>query len=403
MARRSAPRKPQPHASSFAGPRRLLNFPRPFSTQWRAAGARSKPVRLAWEQRLAALDAEQARRVHAAALRRTRRQTHGGGRRLKHRLADAPQEIATRAASEFALDTLTAALPEMIGGSADLTGSNNTLAKGMKPLIAAGLRRHLHSLRHPRARHGVGDERHGAAWRRHSLFGHLPGVLGLLPAGDPARRLDGPARDPGADAPLDRARRGRPDASAGRASCGAARHSRLKVFRPCDTVETVECWQLALESKDAPSVLALSRQNLPQLRLSFDARNFCARGAYELIAAQKEEVGSLLATGSEVASGSRRKSSSPRANLGSSGLGAVLRASAALPEMSARPLSATPPSMSRSKPHSPRLGRDHRLRRRFRRHDRLSGPAAPAKALYQHFGITAEKVAEAALPPQARL
>jgi transketolase len=76
----------------------------------------------------------------------------------------------------------------------------------------------------------------------------------------------------------------------------------LKVFRPCDAVETTECWQLALESKDTPSVLALSRQNVPQLRQGFDEHNRCAPGAYELLAADDDGVAvSLFATGSEVA------------------------------------------------------------------------------------------------------
>jgi transketolase len=76
---------------------------------------------------------------------------------------------------------------------------------------------------------------------------------------------------------------------------------KLKVFRPCDTVETVECWQLALETQDAPSVLALTRQNLPQQRLKFDEANRCATGAYELVAANGAAAVSLFATGSEVA------------------------------------------------------------------------------------------------------
>jgi len=76
----------------------------------------------------------------------------------------------------------------------------------------------------------------------------------------------------------------------------------LKVFRPCDAVETIECWQLALESDNGPSVLALTRQNVPQLRLGLDADNLCARGAYELIAAEGGAATvSLFATGSEVA------------------------------------------------------------------------------------------------------
>jgi transketolase len=76
----------------------------------------------------------------------------------------------------------------------------------------------------------------------------------------------------------------------------------LKVFRPADAVETIECWQLALESKDGPSVLALTRQNVPQLRRGFDEYNRCARGAYELAAAEVDSaIVSLFASGSEVA------------------------------------------------------------------------------------------------------
>jgi transketolase len=78
----------------------------------------------------------------------------------------------------------------------------------------------------------------------------------------------------------------------------------LNVFRPCDTVETLECWQLALESKHRPSVLALTRQALPQLRLGHDKENRCATGGYELAKAdndaQKDARVSIFATGSEV-------------------------------------------------------------------------------------------------------
>src|SRR5262249_62176114 len=74
----------------------------------------------------------------------------------------------------------------------------------------------------------------------------------------------------------------------------------LYVFRPCDAVETVECWQLALENPHAPSVLALTRQNLPQLRLGYDETNRCAAGAYELVPAEHAAEVSLFATGSEV-------------------------------------------------------------------------------------------------------
>jgi len=74
----------------------------------------------------------------------------------------------------------------------------------------------------------------------------------------------------------------------------------LYVFRPCDAVETIECWQLALENPRAPGVLALTRQNLPQLRIGYDETNRSAAGAYELVPAESAAEISLFATGSEV-------------------------------------------------------------------------------------------------------
>src|SRR5439155_12203784 len=74
----------------------------------------------------------------------------------------------------------------------------------------------------------------------------------------------------------------------------------LNVFRPCDAVETVECWQLALEGRETPSILALTRQKLPQLRRSLDERNRCVNGAYEISKAEGKAEVSIFATGSEV-------------------------------------------------------------------------------------------------------
>src|SRR5579862_4810566 len=113
-----------------------FEIPAAILEQWRAAGARGKPARTAWQGRLAALDpakrAEFERRTKGELTNRLA----AAVRDLKQKLSASPKETATRAASEFALDALTVALPEMIGGSADLTGSNNTRAKGMKVLDA---------------------------------------------------------------------------------------------------------------------------------------------------------------------------------------------------------------------------------------------------------------------------
>ena len=189
----------------------------------------------------------------------------------------------------------------MIGGSADLTGSNNTRTKSMKAMSAAGLFRPLHPLRHPRARHGRGHERHGAAWRHHPLFRHVPGVLRLLPAGDPARRADGRARHP------------RHDARLRSASARTARPtSRSSISRRCARSRTSTCSGRAMRSRrssagssrskrrETPSVLALTRQNLPQLRRTLDERNNCVAGAYEIAPAEGKAQVSIFATGSEV-------------------------------------------------------------------------------------------------------
>ena len=221
---------------------------------------------------------------------------------MKQKLAEAPKEIATRAASEFALEALTAALPEMVGGSADLTGSNNTRTKAMKAMSAADYSgRFIH--------YGVREHGMAAAMNGMALHGGIIPYSGtFLVFSDycrPAIRLaalmgqrvihvmthdsiglgeDGPTHQPVEHLAALRA------------------IPNLKVFRPCDAVETVECWQLALETKNAPSVLALTRQNVPQLRQGFDERNRCAAGAYELVAAEGGAAAvSLFASGSEVA------------------------------------------------------------------------------------------------------
>jgi transketolase len=172
----------------------------------------------------------------------------------------------------------------------------------------------------------------------------------------------------------------------------------LRVFRPCDVVETLECWQLALQSKDAPSVLALTRQNLPQLRQGFDERNRCASGAYELIAADDDAAAvSLFATGSEVAIAVEAKK-----------LLAARKISARVVSVPCFELLLALPDRQRAAVVGTarvNVAVEAGLRQGW---DAIIGSAgtfvgmtgfgasAPAKALYQHFGITAEKVAETA-------
>jgi transketolase len=277
-----------------------FEIPADILNAWRAAGQRSKATHKAWDQRLAALPTEKrgefARRINGDLPLGLADAVRGA----KEKLAAKPKEIATRVASENTLGVLTAVVPEMIGGSADLTGSNNTRPKGMAVLSAADYAgRFIH--------YGVREHGMAAAMNGMTLHGGIIPYSGtFLVFSDycrPAIRLaalmgervihvmthdsiglgeDGPTHEPVEHLAALRA------------------IPNLLVFRPCDTVETLECWQLALESKDRPSVLALTRQSLPQLRKTFDAENRCAAGGYEISPADGKAEVSLFATGSEV-------------------------------------------------------------------------------------------------------
>jgi transketolase len=297
-------------ADEIAGARAKLGWSAPafevppdIRAQWRSAGERGRSARLAWEARIAALAPQQ----RAEFERRTRgalptEKLAAAVETLKKTLAETPKEIATRAASEFALEALTAALPEMVGGSADLTGSNNTRTKAMTAMSAAD---HAGRFIH----YGVREHGMAAAMNGMALHGGVIPYSGtFLVFSDycrPAIRLaalmrqrvihvmthdsiglgeDGPTHQPVEHLAALRA------------------IPNLTVYRPCDAVETAECWQLALTTQRGPSVLALTRQNVPQLRHGFDAANRCARGGYELVATTGGPAAvSLFASGSEVA------------------------------------------------------------------------------------------------------
>jgi transketolase len=276
-------------------------IPAEVREMWRGAGRAGKASHQAWNDRLdaqpAARRAEFERRIRGEL---PKDRLAAAVRSVKEKLAATPKEVATRAASETALEALTAAVPEMIGGSADLTGSNNTKPKGMTVLSAADYSgRFIH--------YGVREHGMAAAMNGMALHGGIMPYSGtFLVFSDycrPAIRLaalagerviyvmthdsiglgeDGPTHQPVEHLAALRA------------------IPNLYVFRPCDAVETAECWQLALENPRAPSVLALTRQNLPQLRLGYDETNRCAAGAYEIVPAENAAEVSLFATGSEV-------------------------------------------------------------------------------------------------------
>ncbi|WP_315713912.1 MULTISPECIES: transketolase [unclassified Bradyrhizobium] len=268
---------------------------------WREAGRRGATARAEWETRLG----EMGPRKRAEFERRLRHERPAALAKAlkdhKKALLETPLNVATRKSSEAAIEVIAAAMPfEFVAGSADLTGSNNNKAKSAVSFSAKtpkgrfihyGIREHgmaacmngifLHGGFAPNgATFLVFSDYARGAIRLSALMG--AGVVYVLTHDSIGLGEDGPTHQPVEHLAALRA------------------IPNMRVFRPCDAVETAECWELALNRTNGPTVLALTRQNLPQLRTSAPADNPCSRGGYELVAAQGEAKVSLFATGSEV-------------------------------------------------------------------------------------------------------
>jgi transketolase len=306
----------------------------------------------------------------------------------KKALLETPQHIATRKSSEMAIEAIVPAMPEFLAGSADLTGSNNTKAKSA---IAFGAKtpkgRYIHGI----ALHG-GFAPNGAtflvfadyarpAMRLSALMG--TGVVYVMTHDSIGLGEDGPTHQPVEHLASLRAM------------------PNMHVFRPCDSVEVAECWELALNRTDGPSVLALTRQNLPQLRTDANV-NRSAAGAYELVGTTGGEAQvTIFATGSEVeiAVGAHKL-------LAERGVAARVVSVPCMDIFLALPAAEQDKIIGSARVRvaveaAVRQGWDAIIGR-----DGVFvgmegfGASAPYKHLYEHFGITAKAVAEAA---QARL
>ncbi len=181
-------------------PHAPFEVPQAVRDAWREAGARGHEARRAWIERTRRPQSGDRSAFHDALNRNLPCGYTDAMARLRDRFGTEQPKIATRQASQLVIDAIAEALPNLLGGSADLTHSNLTQAKTQQPVRLRRVRRQLHPLRRSRARHGRGDERHRAAWRLHSLWRHLPHLRRLQPARDPAGGADGHARHPCDDA-----------------------------------------------------------------------------------------------------------------------------------------------------------------------------------------------------------
>ena len=392
-------------AEEIAGARKALGWSEPpfevpadVRALWRTAGKRGQQTHAAWSQRVQALAADKRADFERRLAGKLPAEFAAAVQSVKKTLAAAPQEIASRIASERTLEAITAAVPEMIGGSADLTGSNNTRTKAMKAMSASDYAaRFIH--------YGVREHGMAAAMNGMALHGGIIPYSGtFLAFADycrPAIRLaalmqqrvihvmthdsiglgeDGPTHQPVEQV----------------ASLRAIPN--LLVFRPCDAVETAECWQLALEAHDRPSVLALTRQNLPQLRRELDEGNRCAGGAYEILPAEGRAQVSLFASGSEVSIAvEARKLLSERGVLARVVSVPCFELLMEAPERTRRAVIGNAP-VNVAVEAGIRQGWDAIIGSDGAFVGMTGfGASAPFKDLYKHFGITAQAVADAAL------
>ncbi len=361
---------------------------------WRAAGRKGARVRKAWQATLdvsgqkADFDRAMAGELPAGAFEAI--DAH-----IAKSAADKPA-LATRQHSGAALDQLIPAIPEMVGGSADLTGSNNTIVKGMGTFDTPGYDgRYVH--------YGVREFGMAAAMNGMALHGGVIPYSGTFMVfsdySRPAIRLgalmgvrvvhvmthdsiglgeDGPTHQPVEHLASLRAM------------------PNLNVFRPADSVETAECWKLALEAKTTPSLMALSRQKVPAVRTSA-GENLSARGAYQLAAAGHPAQVTIFATGSEVG-----VAMAARDLLEADGIGARVVSVPCFELFAAQPADYQAQVIGET---DVRVAVEAGVQQGW---ERFIGPdgafvgmhgfgaSAPFEKLYDHFGITAQAVAAAA-------
>jgi transketolase len=366
---------------------------------WREAGSRGAAARKEWEGRFAELS-DRKRAEFDRRLRHERPASLAKALKAhKKSLLETPQNIATRKSSELAIDAMAAAMPmEFLSGSADLTGSTNNKAKTAENFAAKTPKgRFVH----------YGIREHGMAAAMNGIFlhgGYAPSGATFLCFSDYARgamRLsalmgtgviyimthdsiglgeDGPTHQPVEHLSALRA------------------IPNMRVFRPCDAVEVAECWELALNRTDGPTVLVLTRQNLRQFRTSAPADMPCSHGGYELVPAQGEAKVSLFATGSEV-----EVAVDAQKQLAEKGIPARVVSVPSLELMLAQPEDRLKTLIGKAPVKiaieaAVRWGWDAVIG-----HDgefigmHGFGASAPAKELYKHFGITAEAAVNAAL------
>jgi transketolase len=378
-----------------------FEVPADVKARWEAMGARGAQARAEWEARMAALPATRQAEFQRIASGEPPRKLSGAIRGVKQ-AAIGGKPVATRKSSEMVLEAVNAVMPETIGGSADLTGSNNTLTKDLGVFGPDNRKgRYIH--------YGIREHGMAAAMNGMALHG------GVLPYGGtfmcfadycrPSVRLsalmgarvvyvfthdsiglgeDGPTHQPVEHLAMLRATPG------------------LRVIRPADTVETAEAWEIALTSK-GPTALALSRQNLQPVRTEHTNKNLSAQGAYVLAEATGKRQAILIATGSEVEIAMKARERLEAQGVGTRVVSMPCMELFAAQDERVRRRVLPPGAVRVAVEAGVRQPWDRWLLGEGGREAKAAfvgmssfGASAPAEVLYERFGITADNVAQVA-------
>ena len=284
-----------------------FEVPATIKAQWEAIGARGAADRTAWEGRFAEVSKQKQDRFNRAYALDTPNRLSAAIKALKKQISEEKPSVATRKSSEMALAVINPIMPETVGGSADLTGSNNTKTADLGVFdtdnrkgryVYWGIREHgMAAAMNGMALHGGVRPYSGTFFcftdyarpsMRLAALMKIPTVF-VMTHDSIGVGEDGPTHQPVEHLAI----------------CRATPNT--YVFRPADTVETAEVWEIAISSKDTPSVIALTRQNLPTVRTEHKLKNLTAQGAYVLAEATGKRQVILIATGSEVATAMEAK------------------------------------------------------------------------------------------------
>ncbi|WP_159809941.1 transketolase [Litoreibacter roseus] len=377
-----------------------FEIPADVKSAWEEIGARGATERTEWEERFAAASAGRQREFERIMAGEVPKKLSATVKALKKQMTETSPKVATRKASEMALEVINPIMGETFGGSADLTGSNNTLTSDLGVFspdnrkgryMYYGIREHgMAAAMNGLALHG-GVKAYGGtfmcftdyargAMRLSALMG-VP-VTYVMTHDSIGLGEDGPTHQPVEHLAMLRAT------------------PNMNVIRPADAVETAEAWEVALGAKDAPSVLALSRQGLPTVRTEHTMRNEVARGAYVLSEAVAKRQAVLMATGSEVHIAMDAKALLEEDGIGTRVVSMPCWELFAQQDESYRRKVLPPGPVRVAVEAGVRFGWDQWLlgeRGKPGKADFVGmdsfGASAPANVLYDHFGITAEAVA----------